>query len=69
MNGALDVGERIRAGVEKLRLPTSTMNGQIRLSIGITMIKPDDSLAEAFKRADQALYQAKQEGKNRIEVA
>lgn len=68
INGALDVGERIRAGVEELSLPGSTVKGQIKLSIGITMVQSDDSLSEAFKRADKALYQAKQGGRNRIEI-
>ena len=68
INGALDVGERIRAGVEKMRLPGSTVKGQIKMSVGVTIVKADDNLTRAFKRADKALYQAKQGGKNRIEI-
>lgn len=68
IGGALDVCERIRAGVEILELPGSTLKGQIKLSIGATMVDTDDSLTDAFRRADKALYRAKQAGKNRIEI-
>ena len=68
INGALDVGERIRRGVEKIKLPSARegKKSSVRISIGITMIRPDDCFRVAFKRADQALYKAKAGGKNRI---
>ena len=69
INGALDVSEHNRAGVEKLKLPTSTVKSRIKMSIGITMVKTDDSLPEAFKRGDQALYQPRQGGRNSIKVS
>lgn len=41
---------------------------KITLSIGLTLIKPDDNgIDDAVSRADKALYQAKKNGKNRIE--
>jgi len=66
INGALEVSERIRRGVETLTLSGREISGKIEMSIGITMLKPDDSFKHAFKRADKALYQAKQGGKNCI---
>lgn len=36
------------------------------VSIGLTHANPGESLDEIFKRADEALYKAKKEGKNRI---
>lgn len=69
MKGALDVGERIRAGVAKLKLPGSKLTGKIKMSIGVTIVLADDILTGAFKRADKALYQAKQAGRNRINIA
>lgn len=38
----------------------------ITFSAGITQVVPGESAAEAFKRADEAMYQAKQMGKNRV---
>ena len=66
VNGAFEVGERIRRGVELL--PSCGAHQQVRIdmSIGITMIQSDDDFKTAFKRADQALYRAKHSGKNRI---
>jgi PleD family two-component response regulator len=36
------------------------------VSLGITSLAPEDSLETMLHRADQALYQAKTAGKNRI---
>lgn len=66
INGALEVSERIRQGVEKLTIPDSEISNNIEISIGITMLRTKDSFNNAFKRADKALYQAKKGGKNRI---
>lgn len=68
INGALDVSERIRRGVESLSGYGEHDSSNIEMSIGITMIRADDNFNEAFIRADKALYQAKQSGKNRIIV-
>jgi diguanylate cyclase (GGDEF)-like protein len=57
---ALALGERIRSAVEKRTDGT--------MSIGIFCGVPDSSEA-AVLAADQALYRAKENGKNRIELA
>lgn len=36
------------------------------ISIGITEFKPADTAASIFKRADNALYEAKETGKNKM---
>lgn len=66
MKGALEVSERIRRGIEERTIPGQEVSSKIEASIGITMLKTDDNFLNAFKRADNALYQAKQGGKNRI---
>ena len=68
MKGAVEVSERIRRGVETLTIPGREISSKIEASIGITMLKAIDSFKHAFKRADNALYQAKQSGKNCIMV-
>ena len=48
-----------------LRFPKA---GKQTLSIGVTMARPDDTLDSLRVRVDEALYQAKHNGKNRFEV-
>jgi PleD family two-component response regulator len=36
------------------------------MSIGATHITKEDNIHIAFERADKALYQAKEKGKNRV---
>lgn len=66
--GALEVGERIRANLARTLV---TYNGrQIRVtgSIGIAHRSAGDpcSVKDLVLRADQAMYDAKREGKNRV---
>lgn len=68
--GALHLAERIRQTLEQQ--PTRTAEGTIAmtLSIGVTLLQPDDDDSSAvLSRADQALYQAKSRGRNRVEAA
>ena len=39
-------------------------HGQVTISIGTAVLMPDDTADSLIKRADQALYQAKQQGRN-----
>jgi diguanylate cyclase len=41
----------------------------ITFSAGVTQMHPDDTQASVIKRADEAMYQAKQTGKNRVITA
>jgi len=71
-NGALLVAEQIRRAVESLGLPhTGNPNGLVTVSIGCaTQTLRHDSVPTApVDAADQALYQAKSAGRNRVEMA
>jgi diguanylate cyclase (GGDEF)-like protein len=68
LEGAKYVSERIRLGVEKLSMMTSLPIDIINISIGLTMVQFNDNFTQAFKRADKALYSAKQAGKNQIMI-
>ena len=58
--GALVVAERIRKSIEQQPFP----HRNITISSGITEAQEEDSVHSLLKRADRALYQAKQQGKN-----
>lgn len=61
------LGERIRAGVESdIELPEET---GITVSIGACLARPGEPLEAILHRADQALYAAKAEGRNRLCMA
>ena len=40
--------------------------GTLKISAGVAELRPDDTAADLFKRADHALYRAKHAGKARI---
>lgn len=58
------VSEKIRNSVEN-NLNTIE-NKKITISIGVTQVKEDDTEDLIFKRVDEALYQSKNNGKNRV---
>jgi diguanylate cyclase (GGDEF)-like protein len=40
----------------------------VTVSIGVTLIEAGEALEDALRRADLALYRAKQEGRNQVQV-
>lgn len=63
------VGERIRAAIESL--PFFVGEHQVRLSasLGCATYEAHESLENLSRRADEALYDAKREGRNRMQIA
>jgi diguanylate cyclase (GGDEF)-like protein/PAS domain S-box-containing protein len=63
------VAERIRKAVAASRVtaPDGATIG-VTISIGLAALAPDDAPEEALARADAALYQAKERGRNRVET-
>jgi diguanylate cyclase (GGDEF)-like protein len=41
----------------------------VTVSVGVATLAPDESGEDLIQRADQALYRAKEEGRNRVEAA
>lgn len=71
--GALLVAQALRAAVQALELPHIPQTGQpfVTISIGVATLAgpaPDTSPAEMLARADEALYLAKANGRNRVEA-
>ncbi len=65
-SGALLLAERIRQQIEQ----NYSMNGDEKVfytaSIGIATLKANDNRESFFNRADKALYEAKNNGRNRV---
>jgi diguanylate cyclase (GGDEF)-like protein len=61
----LDLAEKIRLVVERQTLPKV---GSVTCSFGVARLLPDDTPESLIKRADDAMYRAKQGGKNRVET-
>jgi two-component system cell cycle response regulator len=63
------VAERLRRRIatEPFSIQQGTKNLDVTISVGIAAIgAPDDTAASILKRADQALYRAKRDGRNRV---
>ncbi|KFZ39282.1 hypothetical protein HR45_02530 [Shewanella mangrovi] len=63
---AQDLAERIRLGVEALTIITGGKRLSVTISAGMVMMEPSGSLSDWLLHADEALYQAKSQGRNQI---
>ena len=63
---ALEVAERIRQKVEVSRFTYKGKPFSVTISLGVGSLKEDDTLGNYVERVDQALYRAKNAGRNRV---
>ena len=61
LEAATKLAENFRKMIESLQHPSA---GNITISFGVTQYKQDDTRQSMFKRADDALYEAKNSGRN-----
>lgn len=59
---ALVIAEKLRSHIEKRDWP----NRPITISLGVAMLRPSQTIPELVDAADNALYAAKQGGRNRV---
>ena len=59
------LASRLRAEIEQSIMPVPI---SLTASFGITQLAPDDTKDDFINRADQALYRAKEAGRNRVEI-
>ena len=65
----LQVVEKIREAIKKTGFHFRNQAITITASCGLAEFRDGDSVEQWFERADKALYKAKQEGRNRCELA
>lgn len=67
LEGAAQLAEKLRSAMTSFVFAEV---GQVTLSLGVAMAGPADDGAESvIRRADEALYQSKHQGRNRVSIA
>ena len=61
--GSIALAERLRRAI---RAEPIADVGTVSASFGVTVLQPGDTLAQVVQRADEALYRAKAEGRDRV---
>ncbi|NMW23152.1 GGDEF domain-containing protein, partial [Rhodanobacter denitrificans] len=70
LEGGLQVAERLRANVVAARPTVAGIELQLSISLGVAQLRhADTGAASLVRRADAALYHAKDNGRNRVEAA
>ncbi|MBY0432141.1 MAG: sensor domain-containing diguanylate cyclase, partial [Rhodospirillales bacterium] len=69
LEGGRIAAERLRAGMSQLQLMVGSEIVRFTVSIGVAELSPQDKgIDDLLRRSDQALYRAKNNGRNRVEV-
>jgi len=63
LEGAMGLAEKLRSAVAAIEFPGV---GQVTMSLGVAEYALGEALGEWIERSDQALYQAKADGRNRV---
>ncbi len=70
LRDAAEIGERMRAAMGGIQIRVETGTIPVTISIGSAIVGAgEDTIDAALKRADQALYQAKRGGRDRVVAA
>jgi two-component system, cell cycle response regulator len=64
---AMEIGDRIRRAVQDNHITCPGYDGSVTISIGVALRTGEqDSPKDLIKEADQALYAAKENGRNKV---
>ena len=61
--------ERVRRAIQGRLIVHGSNAFAVTCSVGVAQVRPDESLEDLMRRADQALYRAKRAGRNRVFAA
>jgi len=64
--GAMVMAERVRLAIEQMRCADVGPAVVVTVSIGVAEFRPGETISQTIGRADEALYQAKSAGRNRV---
>lgn len=65
-DGAGQLAERLRGTFAELTFEASSGPGRFTASFGVAALRRDDDVTALLRQADEALYQAKDSGRNRV---
>ncbi len=68
INGAKIIAERIRKSIESHTISYGMKILKLTASLGISSLRENDSTDSIIKRADHAMYHAKENGRNQIQI-
>jgi diguanylate cyclase (GGDEF)-like protein len=66
---AAEIADRVRMEMQNRQIVVGDLKLDIRVSAGVAQHRHGETATELFRRADTALYQAKANGRNRVETA
>jgi diguanylate cyclase (GGDEF)-like protein len=66
LNGAVLLAERLRKAIQLINIKHDDNEFNFTASMGVTEYVENDALENMMERADQALYKAKQSGRNKV---
>jgi diguanylate cyclase (GGDEF)-like protein len=67
LEGAVQVAERFRSAIEEQESKYNDLNIKVTISLGVSELREDIPSAEIMmKKADDALYKAKHQGRNKV---
>jgi len=66
LSKAIELAERLRTIVERVKIPFASHTLSVTASFGVAAFKPGMSQDDLIHKADEMLYEAKRQGRNRI---
>jgi diguanylate cyclase (GGDEF)-like protein len=66
LDSAIELAESIRKKIETTPLETGSLILNLTVSFGLSQLSENDQPDDLFKRADECLYQAKENGRNQV---